>query len=534
MRLNLETIQTLLNSVKGKSADTVFSVLSTQLKLPIKYTSSMTTDERKKCYRLMTMQLHPDKVEDGAQEKAKELFQLLGVAYAAFSSSNSTSLDTIDIDDPINKLWEFIATREFMDNPWRCTDESSLDFLAIFIPTQPDSLANVTEKNWQDASKSLDDLLNKITQNEQTPISQTILNNRENIRLFYQAAKQHFNAKDAYIKNPTKAGFIKNVVLPSIAKAASARRSKFNSFPFHSKESYDYDVPINIVLCQILSIGFYKNKTLTDPFLANTSLADRKKLYFSIKKQILQNIEQDKNVYQYCMEIVFAIKEYQEHYAGFLGTIRRYYRQLFDNETWVAEQQQLETIERTTLKTVIDVLKNANYFSPTPPSAAEIDAFKINPTINADASPFLFALIQRVTEFHTAYRIRSSANYEEIYQAYNDVRTDNPAASERPNISKEMGVLGLFGTFGATKPRQRYLHTLKTKLLDKLVAEAEQAPENTITVPLDTLTIIKQHNSRFWRIGPTASETRFEQLFVKQEDDTEATQYKLKPYPLMQ
>jgi hypothetical protein len=528
MRLNLATIQELLNSVKGKSPDAIFSILSTELELPIKYTSSMTEDERKKCYHLMALKLHPDRVEDGAQEKAKELFQLLGGAYTALRSGNSTILDTSDINGPIDKLWEFIVNREFMDNPWDCTDESSLDFLDVLLPTRPSTLADVTEQNWQDASQKLDELLSKLEQIQAIYASQTILVNIEHIKTFRRTAIERFKANVRYRNEPNEHGFIINVVLPSIAKAAKTARNTIMGFPFRSEKSYNYDVPTDIILCQTLGLGLYKNNALTDPFLANKTLAQRKELYLSIKRSIQPYIDKDKALYQYCMEIVCTIREYQEHYSGFLGTIRRYYRQLFDTEAWVAEQQQLETIEQTTLKPLINILGSGKIFSEHAFSTEEHNAFEINPTITEQASPFLFTLIQRITEFYIPYRLTSAAHYEEIYLAYNDVRENEPTASNRPNISREMGAFGLFGTFGATKPRQRYLHTLKAKLVDKLVAEAEQTPEQTITVPQETLAIIKQHNGRFWRIGPTASETRFEQLFVKQEGN----EYRLQPNPL--
>lgn len=409
MRLNLATIQKLLNSVKGKYSDAIFAILSTELELPRKYTLSMTKDERKKCYHLMALKLHPDRVEDGAQKKAKELFQLLGDAYTVLSSDNSTSLDTIDINNPIDKLWEFIVTREFMDNPWECTDENSLDFLAVLLPTRPRTLADVTRKNWQDASKNLYDLLRNLEQREATYASQTILGNKNNIQEFRLTAIKHFQTNNDYRKEPNEHGLIINVVLPSIARAAKTARNKINGFPFRSIESYNYDVPTDIILCQTLGLGFYKNHTLTDPFLANKTLAERQELYLFLKKSIQPYIDDDKAVYQYCMEIVCTIREYQEHYSGFLGTIRRYYRQLFDTEAWVAEQQQLETIEQTTLKTLINILGSGKIFSLNQFSIEERNAFNINPTITEQASPFLFTLVQRITEFYLPYGFTSAA-----------------------------------------------------------------------------------------------------------------------------
>lgn len=535
MALSKEDAEALLGALQNNSPGEIFSVLSNQLNIDTQYSSSMSEADLKRLYRKIVLLVHPDKVEETAKAPAAQLFTVVKQAYLhlAFPDEQHSPV-FVDIDDRVIEL-HLLWLRSFRNLEF--SNEAVLDLLDALV--FPDSLPPecsegfdltvISEEIWQRAAQNLDRLLISLQEKERQGLDgkaegQVFLHRRK-IRLLFQHSERLRRAQIESAENLTEQNFINGVVLPEIKNYLRVHRKASTNFPYNVPftRSISTYVSIRDNLKHILGIGLsqFSPRHNTHAFLRSKTLEERKHLYYSLTQQLESRAQDDKYVDQCSMEIIGSINQYISHYSGFVGSLRFYYRWLFDSDALQVEDRAIEALELSLHTKFIPFLSEGMAFSTEPYDLPKLEL----PVLNPDQHPFAYALISRLRELNTAYRENKDNNGEQIQTLYKEIANQQPVYQ---NISREMGTFGLFGTFGRTRTRERCLHTLKQHILSDLINKSDQDPEHTVTVPSETLEILREHNGRFWRFGRTNTQAQFETAFelVAPKDDEHEASYR--------
>ncbi len=534
MKLSKERIETLLSLLKDKSPETIFTILSEQLSLDTPYSPQMSRPDLKRLYRKISLLVHPDKLDETSQLVGNALFNLVKLTYNQLAFTDQHDSISHDVEDSILELHLLLLQRQ--SERFNLSDEVVIDLIeSLIFPDllppechETGEVALISQEIWQAAEQKLIDLVRKLEEKESQGAlkgeaeNAVFLNRKAFISLFRQSMQRWRQLTDSSA-NSTEQHFIQTYLLPELRRGVLPHRSPFFDFP-HVRGSASYISSITLNIKVLLRLGFYERNFLhssTHVFLRDKSLDERKQLYYSLIQQLEPRVKDDKYLDQCCAEIINTIKQYTNHYSGFMGSLRFYYRTLFDSEAFQMEQRAIVRLDAILNNIYLPLLREVVSFSTEVYTIPEMEL----PVLDANQSPFLYALVARLQQVDTAYRASKGLEREQVQTIYKAIANQEPAYQ---NISREMGTFGFFGAFGRTRTRERCLHTLKQSILGDLITEAGAAPDHTVTVPAETLDIIRQHNGRFWRYGRTDTQARFDEAFelVAPKDENHEASYR--------
>ena len=549
MALNLATIKALIAKIDKKSPLDVFSILSRELDIVF---NPLQIDDLtlRQCYRRITQKIHPDKVE--AEEKTQELAsQLFRQVHSAFNQQLSNLGDLGDlgdlgnqqhsIDDRVINLDVLLQNRE-ISIPVNANIARDLLAALIFpakLPTLRDNttcLAQIPDKIWRSGRKSLDELINKINQLERqeqlrATSERNVFRQLQTIEQAFSQSEQLWKEQKNYLHNPTMEEFIELTVLPGIRDRLNSAVGLLDAFneewPHHKLdtrgEHFDSYAEIERSLLQTFALGWYKDSLNIDPFLKKKTNKQRQDDYLMMKQQLRGRIVDYIFLNELDRGLARSIIKYEDHYSGFLGSLRTFFRKTFDTASWNADQKALATL-KVTLQGVRSQLIDATPFQ-TLMMPYTLPTYTLPMAKNTPTGSLMSAFLDRLHAIKAVHTPDSHSSLEKTKAIYSQVK--NQSLNYQP-ISKEMGGFGFFGlsSQGHTKTQQRCLHTLKQIMLNDLKVAAAKVEDRTISISPDILRVFNEHNSRFWHFGKTKTQQQFERNFKLLEKENESNEVK--------
>lgn len=231
MSLSLETIDFLLAQVKNKSATDILTTLSTELKIRVKYTPGMLSQDFGICRRKISLLIHPDKVDAAARTKAAELLASFNGACAQLTSNDPSFGD--DNNDAFITLDIFIT---FYDSKSEITNEHARELLnALIYPDElpseadEDNISQISDLIWRTAQDNLSRLSGILREKEKQGSLNGVAENNvyhslNSLEKQLKKSRQLLIQQKQQLDNPTMDGFIETTVLPAIKKSIKAQR----------------------------------------------------------------------------------------------------------------------------------------------------------------------------------------------------------------------------------------------------------------------------------------------------------------------
>ena len=547
MILDLDTIQALIAKTDKKSPLDVFSILSRELDIVF---DPLQIDDLtlRQCYKRITLKIHPDKVEVEARALANQLFMQVKYAFNQQVSNlgNLGNLGDIgnqqySIDDRVVNL-DVLLQNGVIRIPVNANIARDLLAALIFpaeLPTLRDKttwLTQIPDEIWLSARTSLDALAKKIDKlDRQGQLRATSERNvciqwKRIAEAFFQS-EQLWKDQKNYLHNPTMEKFIELKVLPGIRDGLNSAVGLLDAFnkewPHHKFDSrgehFDSYAEIERSLLQTFALGWYKDSLNIDPFLKKKTNKQRQDDYLMMKQQLRGRIVDYIFLNELDRGLARSIIKYEDHYSGFLGSLRTFFRKTFDTASWNADQEALATLKATLRRVRFD-LTHATPFQ-TLMTPYTLPTYILPTAKNTPIGSLMSAFLDRLHAINAVHTPDSHSSLEKTKAIYSQVK--NQSLNYQP-ISKEMGGFGFFGlsSQGHTKTQQRCLHTLKQIMLNDLKVAAAKVEDRTISISPDILRVFNEHNSRFWHFGKTKTQQQFERNFKLLEKENESNEVK--------